>query len=1611
MKMRWLHLTDLHMGRHHHIQEVAMNSMGAAIERVCTEPLDLILITGDLANTGALNEYHRLERVLLGPVREMAMASKANLVCVPGNHDVDCSVSIPSAWKDLDDSRQSLFFENTPQGIATRSSRALGMTNYSSQLAAASGYNPQQQAYSLNQVRCSGDPVQIVALNTALFSDKSASDRDKTPAPTAALQYAIREPTFDKSLRTLVVGHHPISWFVHATQSAFRTCLDENRLVYIHGHEHAVTATLGTDGVASVGFGASYAARPDAASASFYSNQFSICQAIDDQLHLAFWEWDLQNGRWVAKTTLPTELGRPSSVFTHGAVLQLPSTLKATATPRTLAAKTLPLLNVPKCLSTIPVVDLTKAHWERLLRSLRLLEPGSPLSGEVGSPSAGSMGDVLLSSSERMFRCISARSHVISVHEVESANTKFDTSDAKSFVFVCLGSFDDEARRMQARFARKKAFSAVDNAEITDALSLALSEAQRSAAPQESLREEAHVVVSFGDSGEMDLVLLVQAKRQDWFYLIDKNGVPVPGADPLVASVRRAEPRLLGAHYGSQHACSGTTSVEMQQFDRTRYLEICHKEFADVTYVPLAMVGLRLPTAQLEQLYVPANALVKDETLAADEVRRYVEDLLESVETDEYTKEAMRADTLARLTPPTAREARAASAYYQEFGSVLVTGDPGSGKTCFVKREILRYCSTRHEDSYAGWYSNHTPVYVPLAEAAEELARTGSLIDVAASLSERRGLALSSAHLESLTSAGRVAYFFDGLDEISARDKRLEIISAIGKLVTDARQLGNRFVVTSRPAAVESADVPPAFRTLQLKGLSRDDMRLLATRIVDSNISPETGKLKVAPAGEGRQIVDKLLEDCDRNPSLGRLATNPLLLTLLVLVYANSGAPGARRHRVYAQAVQTLVSVRNRATGVPVLSEADLRTSLGALALAVMRRELPVVPSRREVIALFRSVLSVDSGRVEASEAEATNLLQRIAESTGLLVLHRSTASTDEALVSFMHNSFLEYYAAVAIAADPDSVLGELAGEQRWRETVTLVCGLLGDRGDMTDSVQDIVRPRSPSDDIALARLILGFECALECDVPPLRCQRFLIDCTLAALRTGAARYDDQLRQVLADRLSALFETTGNTEVWRRVAEGIQASSARTAAVFVDFVAQMAGVERMETLVGMAIRDALQRTDSVVREALCRALGKFPWLRDEEVLGLVRTGLGSSVDPGLTYAAAVAAAESPGIARMLVDELTRVAMGEHGRAAAVASRALVSQGLVSRDRMGTAVQRPHDAVGGGPVRISPDRDRIDSWLSSPRTSERVLALKVLPWVDRAPGYVYSRLFGGIKQIVDPTELLACLSSVRASPAAASMAVESDYDALLALLDHQRSDVRSAAGLALGALQLSERVVSALLMRARDAKARELRGLIRTLVQYAGDHPDVRDFVREQLRVAMDRAAAGTFGDKNDQAAFVRLLSSAAEMKVELTPEMSSQLFGLVDGFRTPRDIRRKGIVAYARLATPSAHMVRHLCTWLDSPPLPMPGGEIDLACQFAMARIRTSLAAIRRVYHELPALEAALVRRWGQLAAAETRTGAARTRAAVRSALVTVVDLKSGYREYEHAREESARQT
>ncbi|HET9210384.1 MAG TPA: SUMF1/EgtB/PvdO family nonheme iron enzyme [Thermoanaerobaculia bacterium] len=384
----------------------------------------------------------------------------------------------------------------------------------------------------------------------------------------------------------------------------------------------------------------------------------------------------------------------------------------------------------------------------------------------------------------------------------------------------------------------------------------------------------------------------------------------------------------------------------------------------------------------------------------------------------------------------------------RESSGMVLLGDPGSGKTTFLKSLALSLASGQFESL---GLKDLLPVLIPLSAYANALAkREVTLTRFLSRYFEEGELKSSLATLfEQKLAAGEVLLLLDGLDEVRERRRRSLVVRRVEDFYRSHRAAGNKFVLTSR--VVGYREVRPS-----AEGLAEATLVDFDDEEIAAFVNRWTAAIEKAASGETRRArkeasreQEELLAAVAGNPGVRSLAANPLLLTILALMKRQGMILPERRVELYERCIQTLIKDWNLARGLAgrAAKDLDLWATLRVLRpLALwMHQTSPGVGLVKEGD-LQRELKRIFAGRKERDpERAARQFLEDVREHTSLL-LDRGGRQ-----YGFIHLTFQEYLAASALAQehqqDVEPIVSALAahvGEATWREVSLLTLGYLG---------------------------------------------------------------------------------------------------------------------------------------------------------------------------------------------------------------------------------------------------------------------------------------------------------------------------------------------------------------------------------------------------------------------------------------------------------------------------------------------------------------------------------------------------------------------------------------
>lgn len=389
-----------------------------------------------------------------------------------------------------------------------------------------------------------------------------------------------------------------------------------------------------------------------------------------------------------------------------------------------------------------------------------------------------------------------------------------------------------------------------------------------------------------------------------------------------------------------------------------------------------------------------------------------------------------------------------------EHRRLVIIGDPGAGKTTFLRRIAFVLSQTllgrdqRAAQEQLGLADTPFPIFIRIGELCEHInnsrqqhrgpagdASPAWIVDYLATVSQDDGWELSRSFFEQHLKNGTAIVLLDGLDEAPDERQRKQVSALVQK--TGAAFQKARLVITSRPAAYEGEAVLPDYAQVQIEHLEDDAIRDFLLRW-SQRLFPENPT-------QAERHLEELLEALYSRVEIRRIARNPVMLTALAVVHWNEKRIPEQRADLYESILGWLARSRERRPGrEPAERCINLLQDL-ALYMQDHKQGRQIQIPRREAAESIAKAWREGSEHERVRQAE--NFLRQDELDSGIIV-----ARGDH--VRFWHLTFQEYLAARGLAArtdqqqsqvllrDPDKLF-----QPEWRETVLLFGGVLYHNG------------------------------------------------------------------------------------------------------------------------------------------------------------------------------------------------------------------------------------------------------------------------------------------------------------------------------------------------------------------------------------------------------------------------------------------------------------------------------------------------------------------------------------------------------------------------------------
>lgn len=333
----------------------------------------------------------------------------------------------------------------------------------------------------------------------------------------------------------------------------------------------------------------------------------------------------------------------------------------------------------------------------------------------------------------------------------------------------------------------------------------------------------------------------------------------------------------------------------------------------------------------------------------------------------------------------------------------VVVGNPGAGKSTFTRHLLYQTGMTTRNDS---------PVAPMMLELKEHARPANSYVTV---LTEQlRAMTQTELDIETvrdILTLGLATVVFDGLDEVGQLDDRRSTVTAIQAFCR--RYPLVRIVVTSRQEGYVGARLDPTlFPVYQLPDFTDDQVEVYVRRW-----------FHLTATTRGYDPVQRVASFLSDSAHVMDLRNNPLMLSLLCLLYDYEGYIPENRPAVYEQCAELLFERWDRIRRIPLKFQpnSQVRYLVQELAYYFFTQRPQGGETERRLRSLIgtyfeRNIVTGD----ESATTQAEEFLEYCAGRSWLLTQIK-VSDRGERQFGFTHRTFMEYFAACFIVRQCDN--------------------------------------------------------------------------------------------------------------------------------------------------------------------------------------------------------------------------------------------------------------------------------------------------------------------------------------------------------------------------------------------------------------------------------------------------------------------------------------------------------------------------------------------------------------------------------------------------------------
>lgn len=342
----------------------------------------------------------------------------------------------------------------------------------------------------------------------------------------------------------------------------------------------------------------------------------------------------------------------------------------------------------------------------------------------------------------------------------------------------------------------------------------------------------------------------------------------------------------------------------------------------------------------------------------------------------------------------------------ETFNRIVILGDPGSGKSTALKHLAYMLCRNRPTNNQ---YDKYVPVYIKASEFAKASYDSGKNIsDYIIDGYNQKYAKLFSDSLDN----DSLVLLLDGLDEISVTNQRHYVVEQLNSFVAQYPDI--KTIVSSRIVGYNETRLGGSFFHFEVNKFDQHQIFVFIENWYRS-ISACSDNDSESAANHAKELFSSIR----KNNSVYQLASNPLLLTIIALIYYQGSSLPEKRAALYDIATSTFldnwVKLRVQQKKYNVDREILIEI-LAPLAFYIHNNfTTGLIPEKD-----LRIRLSVEYQKIyphlnqKELKDEINSIVDFLREEAGFL-FEKGRDENGSPLFGFVHQTFQEYFAAIEL--------------------------------------------------------------------------------------------------------------------------------------------------------------------------------------------------------------------------------------------------------------------------------------------------------------------------------------------------------------------------------------------------------------------------------------------------------------------------------------------------------------------------------------------------------------------------------------------------------------------